>query len=322
MILDFKEIPKANTGSGHQDTFELFARDFLKNVGYEIVNNPSRGADGGIDLKIKENRVGVSNQKTEIYWLVSCKHYAHSGVSINSTIEQDIHDRVISNKCDAFMGFYSTIPSQALLNKLKGLSAKIQYLTYDSARIENEIVGYNSMEPIFKRYFPNSFKKWKQLEYFREPIKLFEFYCKNKYLYDNGISNDIDYFLKIFINIENIYKAIKSSKNFHQFISHNNIRYIVVNSFVPLINSLAEQHKKNIQIISEKSYTDSRNYLHNLLGQHIANKNKISIRAEIGLVYYLNNQPSYFLFSNMLCVSQKMDKRLNEIYKELTNIMN
>jgi hypothetical protein len=32
-IINFKEIPQANTGSGDQDAFKLFARDFLKYLG-------------------------------------------------------------------------------------------------------------------------------------------------------------------------------------------------------------------------------------------------------------------------------------------------
>ena len=50
MILDFKEIPQANLGSGLQDTFELFARDFLSYLGYRIIQDPDRGADGKKDL--------------------------------------------------------------------------------------------------------------------------------------------------------------------------------------------------------------------------------------------------------------------------------
>ena len=48
MILDFKEIPEANRGTGLQDTFELFARDFLAFMGFRIVQDPDRGADGKI----------------------------------------------------------------------------------------------------------------------------------------------------------------------------------------------------------------------------------------------------------------------------------
>lgn len=47
MIIDFKEIPQANKGGGNQDSFELFAQDFFEYLGYEIVEQPFRGADGG-----------------------------------------------------------------------------------------------------------------------------------------------------------------------------------------------------------------------------------------------------------------------------------
>ena len=60
MLLDFKEIPKANTGNGDQDTFELFSRDFLENLGYEIIQHPDRGADGKKDMIIQELRQGIS----------------------------------------------------------------------------------------------------------------------------------------------------------------------------------------------------------------------------------------------------------------------
>ena len=39
-VLDFKEIPKAHKASGLQDTFELFARDFLSFIGYKILTDP------------------------------------------------------------------------------------------------------------------------------------------------------------------------------------------------------------------------------------------------------------------------------------------
>ena len=55
-VLNFKEIPEAHKGSGLQDTFELFARDFLVFMGYTIVVDPSRGADGGSDLIVEEKR--------------------------------------------------------------------------------------------------------------------------------------------------------------------------------------------------------------------------------------------------------------------------
>ena len=104
-ILDFKEIPEAHIASGLQDTFELFARDFLKFVGYKIITDPDRGADGGVDLIVEESRTGVGGE-TIIRWLVSCKHKAFSGNSVNPGDDANIRDRVEANECQGFIGFY------------------------------------------------------------------------------------------------------------------------------------------------------------------------------------------------------------------------
>ena len=104
MILDFREIPEAHKGSGVQDTFELLAREFLHFLDFQIVEEPARGADGKRDLIVQESRKGVVG-KTEFRWLVSCKHKAHSGRSINEDDEPNILDRVRSHGCHGFLGF-------------------------------------------------------------------------------------------------------------------------------------------------------------------------------------------------------------------------
>ncbi len=71
-ILDFTEIAPANEPSGKQDTFELFARDFLELLGFKIESGPDRGQDGGRDLLVTEVRQGILSS-TPFLWLVSCK---------------------------------------------------------------------------------------------------------------------------------------------------------------------------------------------------------------------------------------------------------
>jgi hypothetical protein len=44
-LLDFTEIPYSSSGAS-RDSFELFAREFLIEAGYEVVAGPDRGADG------------------------------------------------------------------------------------------------------------------------------------------------------------------------------------------------------------------------------------------------------------------------------------
>ena len=160
MILDFREIPEANWGEGLQDTFELFARDFLSYMGYRIVEDPARGADGKKDLIVEEVLVGVASEQT-IRWLVSCKHYAHSGRSVPDSDEINITERLGQHNCDGFMGFYSTLPAVSLQGVLKGVQRNI---VFDREKIESYLLRRDiDAVRIASRYFPVSFKNF-QLE--------------------------------------------------------------------------------------------------------------------------------------------------------------
>ena len=72
MILDFKEIPEANGGSGLQDTFELFARDFLAYLGYRIIEDPNRGPDGKKDLIVEEVLSGIVQPTIDAKQQIMC----------------------------------------------------------------------------------------------------------------------------------------------------------------------------------------------------------------------------------------------------------
>jgi len=159
MILDFKEIPEANTGSGFQDTFELFSRDFLEDLGFEIIQHPDRGPDGKKDLIVGEVRKGLGGS-TSIRWMVSCKHYAHSGKSVSDTDELDIIDRVYKHKCQGFMGVYSTIPATSLNTKLNENKDKIEYQVYDRERIEKLLLVDTKGINLARRYFPISIERY------------------------------------------------------------------------------------------------------------------------------------------------------------------
>jgi hypothetical protein len=118
MKIDFTEIEAGNKGGKNQDDFELFARDFLESVGYEIIEGPSRGPDGKKDLIVSSKSVPGVTSDSRTIWLVSCKHHAHSGKGVSDVDEPDISDRVKRHKCHGFLGFYSTIPTPNLTNKL------------------------------------------------------------------------------------------------------------------------------------------------------------------------------------------------------------
>lgn len=159
-VLNFTEIPEAHKATGLQDTFELFARDFLSFMGYKIISHPDRGADGGADIIVEEKRTGVGGETT-VKWLVSCKHKAHSGNSVNPSDDSNVQDRVSSNKCQGFIGFYSTLASSGLATILDGLKDRIECQIFDKERIEKELVHSARGLEIVERYFPLSLKAWK-----------------------------------------------------------------------------------------------------------------------------------------------------------------
>lgn len=157
--LDFREIPEANLPGAKRDAFELFAREFLAFMGYTIVTGPDRGADGGRDLIVEESRGGVGGE-TRIRWLVSCKHYAHSGRSVSPSDEPNIRDRVEANGCQGFIGFYSTVPSSGLARVLEGLRDKLEVQVFDSGRIERYLLSSPRGAALAQRYFPRSYHIW------------------------------------------------------------------------------------------------------------------------------------------------------------------
>lgn len=163
-ILDFKEIPEAHTASGEQDTFELLAEEVLRLQGFEILRGPSRGADGGKDLIVREVRRGALHSTT-INYLVSSKHKAHSGKSVGTDDEVNIDDRVKANGCQGFIGFYSTIASTSLETKVKALGFESHFFSYKS--IEKTLLESEGALRIARRYFPASVAKYNQ----NHPVK-------------------------------------------------------------------------------------------------------------------------------------------------------
>ncbi|KAA6307450.1 hypothetical protein EZS27_040879 [termite gut metagenome] len=159
-MIDFKEINKDG------ETWELFARDFLTEMGFYVESSVDRGPDGKKDLIVSEQLKGnLNNYKFK--WLVSCKHFANRN-SVNSVREEDepnILERVKSFKCDGFIGFYSTVPSSGLntrLTQLKNNGDIKDCRVFDYKLIENYLItiGYSEL---LMRYFPSSYKTIKPL---------------------------------------------------------------------------------------------------------------------------------------------------------------
>lgn len=157
-MIDWKEIPDA-------DTWELFARDFLAELGFVIEIGPGRGADAGRDMLVSEQLTG--RLRTKPYkWLVSCKHFASSGKSVGPGDELNITDRVRQHSADGFIGFYSTMPSAALVERLSQFAEKNEldaYEVFDSKKVEGRFVT-TGLSKLALRYFPVSYGKMRPIQ--------------------------------------------------------------------------------------------------------------------------------------------------------------
>lgn len=158
-VIDFKEIPESHIATGDQDQFELFTRDFLEALNFQIIEGPGRGVDRGRDLLISET-VGGTISKQEKLWVVSAKHKAHSGRSVTEADEPDPIGRVHKFNAQGFMGFYSTVPASGLDDALARIRTQIDCYVFDSGRIENRLISSPELRSVFQQYFPSSYDKF------------------------------------------------------------------------------------------------------------------------------------------------------------------
>lgn len=285
MILDFLEIPQGNLADGRQDTFEMFSRDFFSTLGYKVLEEPCRGADGGIDFKILEKRVGISGE-TEIRWLVSCKHYAKSGSSVKPNDEINILERVELNKCSGFIGFYSSITSAGLNKLLYRLTEKIHVQIFDKEKIESEIVGLHNFTNIFRRYFPKSFEIWTKAGSILEPINLFEYYLEKKF------SGSMKHLLSesIYFSTGNMIKAIRTRPSFvHSIADTRFILEIVDWSFTDFWNDAHFFENKMLDRYGHYDYTKLYFEFHSFNGELLFAYNNYLFINEI-FIDVLENQ--------------------------------
>lgn len=158
-MIDYKEL----NDNGEQ--WELFARDFFEALGYTIDTPPDRGADGGKDLLISESIKGRFSSYT-FRWLVSCKNFIQSNRSVNEREDEvNLLERCKAFKADGFIGFYSTIESSGLnqrLTQLKNEREIQDYKIFDGKYIENVLMNYG-LTKIILRYFPESYKRIRPL---------------------------------------------------------------------------------------------------------------------------------------------------------------
>lgn len=150
-LLDFCEFPV------NGEAWEQFAREFLLEMNLRLKTTTGRGADQGKDLVVEEVLTGTFTDHSRS-WLVSCKHNAHSDKAVGIDSESNIIDRVTQCGARGFIGFYSTVPSSALVERLDDYRQRGQieaFELFDNRRIES-ILLQRSLTRLISTFFPIS----------------------------------------------------------------------------------------------------------------------------------------------------------------------
>ena len=308
-VLDFKEIPEAHVASGLQDTFELFARDFLQFIGYNIVTDPNRGADGGADLIVEEIRTGVGGE-TKIKWLVSCKHKAHSGKSVSPQDDSNIRDRIEVNGCQGFIGFYSTLASAGLAENLERMQS-IESQIFDHEKIESNLLYSAKGLNIVERYFPESLNRWRINN--PEPAKIFidkpSLKCKicKKELFDKNDKGIVTLWSKLGANenqqntfeyvywtcrgrCDNILRRKVRLQNPNVIDGWEDISDVIIPTiFIKWVVTIVNQIKAG-DIYSDEAFENLKEFILNVfpyISRHLTDKQKERVKSLSMIPHYL-----------------------------------
>ncbi|MDR1483398.1 MAG: hypothetical protein LBT09_01095 [Planctomycetaceae bacterium] len=150
MNIDFNEILPEG------ELWGQFAQEFLCNLGFYIESQLVRLPDDGCDFCVVEQVLGKFNI-VPFKWLVSCRHKSPTRLAVKESEEVDVIERIVRNKVDGFIGFYSTSATSALplhLESLKTNGYIKDYKIMDAKFIESYLVT-PGFDLITSRYFPN-----------------------------------------------------------------------------------------------------------------------------------------------------------------------
>ncbi len=152
MIIDFTEI-----SDSHE--FENFAMQLLIYQSNKVISIPAIGPDGGKDFICEE----PSRYTAGTRWLVSCKHYAHSGRTVGVADDKADVNKLIQHNCHCFMFMYSTPISEPLRSSIEQVcnnstgNPKAWFFT--PTEIQNIILSDPHFYPLLQQYFPASHQR-------------------------------------------------------------------------------------------------------------------------------------------------------------------
>lgn len=139
------------------EEFELFCEDLLKAKGFRIISRPSRGPDGGKDIKASLTYTDKLGLNVDLLVLVECKHFAKSDRSVRESDVGNIIERTLMHNCNRYLLITSTVASTSVVNQLEGISLNPAIQIYATFWAKNNLDEMLMEFPeLKKRYFSDN----------------------------------------------------------------------------------------------------------------------------------------------------------------------
>ncbi|MBN1640746.1 MAG: restriction endonuclease, partial [Anaerolineae bacterium] len=135
------------------EAFELFCEDLLKAMGFEIVQQPTRGTEGGKDLIVSETTRDRMGYAQELKTLVQCKHYAVSDRAVGFGDVNNYRDAMDQYGVQRYLLITSTLPTEDLRTKFEATTQKGRYVALIWSK--GDLLRLLDAHPeVRDRYFP------------------------------------------------------------------------------------------------------------------------------------------------------------------------
>ncbi len=181
---------------------------------------------------------------------------------------------------------------------------------YDREKIERQIVGFHSYEKLFLRFFPVSYKTFKETFFFREPVTLFLKYFHSEF------NQYVSLYESLFYSVENIIPYLRKELTFEKALEYQNIMLLTIDGIEDTMNW--EYEFKHSGILGDYSI---RGLVNELIPKEIQFLYSKEIAAKYSSLGWDKDLGFWAIYPNHIVCSPEFISGNNDIFKKLSEIL-
>lgn len=145
--------------------FEQFVENLLRTLGWTIIKGAGKGVDGGRDIIASRSERTATGKTRVRKYVIQCKHYAHSGKSVN---KNDISDCAYMPKKHDCSGWLLVTSSQLTTDAVehieaaKGMQPGADFDYWHCGHLGERLVR-EECHAVFRQYLPSSYGRFSHI---------------------------------------------------------------------------------------------------------------------------------------------------------------